>query len=132
MPYIASTLTCDQKYTHFSRGTDGFLTEMEDKTVVVKGGFGLANKNFVTPTGATLTQITDEQLALLEQHSQFKMHQDKGFLKVIKSGSADGDKAASGMTLGDKSQPLNPQMYQKKDDERPEILSVNTGQVKVQ
>jgi hypothetical protein len=130
MPYIASTLTCDQKYAHYQRNGD-FVNEIEDKTVLIKGGFGLANKNFVTPTGATLTQVTDEQLASLEQHSQFKLHQEKGFLKVIKGGSADGDKAASGMTLGDKSQPRNPQMYQKKDDSRPEILSVNTGPIRV-
>lgn len=130
MPYIASTLTCDQKYAHFVRNGD-FLTEVEDQTVIVKGGFGLANQNFVTPTGAVMTPVTDAQLASLEKHSQFKVHQDKGFVKVIKSGSADGDKAASGMTLGDKSQPLNPQMYQKKDDEKPEIISVHTGPVKV-
>lgn len=131
MPHIASTLTSDQKYTHFSRNADGFLTEVEEKTVLIRGGFGLANKHFVTPTGATLTQVTDEQLASLEQHSQFKAHQEKGFVKVIKSGSADSDKAASGMTLGDKSQPLNPQMYHKKDESRPEVLSVNTGPIRV-
>jgi hypothetical protein len=128
MPHIASTLTCDNKYSNYIRGGDGFLTETE--SVVVKGGFGLANKNFVTPQGATLTPVTDAELALLEQHSQFKAHQEKGFVKVIKGGSADGEKAASSMTLGDKSQPLNPQMYQKKDDSRPEILSVNTGPIK--
>jgi hypothetical protein len=127
MPYIASTLTCDNKYTNFIRGGDGFLTETD--SVVVKGGFGLANQNFITLQGATLTQVTDAQLALLEQHAQFKAHQEKGFVKVFK-GSTDGEKAAAGMTLGDKSQPLNPQMYQKKDDAHPEILSVNTGPVK--
>lgn len=131
MPHIASTLTCDQKYAHYYRSGDGFLTEIEDQAVVIKGGFGLANKHFVTPTGATLTSVTDAQLALLEQHTQFKQHQEKGFVKIIKSGSADGDKAAAGMTLGDKSQPLNPQMYQKKNDERPDILSVNTGPIRV-
>jgi NAD kinase len=130
MPYIASTLTCNQKYACFHRGGDGFLTEIEDKSVLVKGGFGLANHNFVTPTGATLTPVTDAQLAFLEQHSQFLEHQEKGFVKIIKSSNADGDKAASGMTLGDKSQPLNPQMYKKKDDQNPDVLSVNTGRVR--
>jgi hypothetical protein len=129
MPYVASTLTCDNEYANFHRSADGFLNKIEDESVVIKGGFGLANKNFVTPTGATLTQVTDAQLVLLEKHVQFKAHQEKGFVKVIK-GSTDGDKAAVGMTLGDKSQPLNPQMYQKKDDEKPEILSVHTGPVK--
>lgn len=127
MPHIASTLTCDNKYANYIRGGDGFLTETE--SVIIKGGFGIANRNFVTLQGATLTPVTDAQLAMLEQHSQFKAHQEKGFIKIIK-GSADGEKAAVGMTLGDKSQPLNPQMYEKKDDERPEILSVNTGPVK--
>lgn len=127
MPYIASTLTNPQKYAAFHRGGDGFLTEIEDLSVVLKGGFGLANSHFVTPTGAVLTPVTDDQLAFLEQHAQFLEHQKKGFVKIIKTGSADGDKAASGMTLGDKSQPLNPQMYKSKDDQKPEVLSVNTG-----
>jgi hypothetical protein len=130
MPYIASTLTNPQKYAAFHRGGDGFLTEIEEKSVRIKGGFGLANHNFVTPTGAVLTQISDAQLAFLEQHAQFLEHQEKGFVKVLKSGSADGDKAASGMTLGDKSQPRNPQMYKTKDDKNPEVLSVNTGRVR--
>jgi hypothetical protein len=127
MPYIASTLTCDNKYTDWLRGQDGFLTERE--SVTIKGGFGLSNANFITPTGATLTSVTDAQAAFLETHSLFKEHRERGFVKILK-GTSDGDKAASGMTLGDKSQPLNPQMYEKKDDERPEILSVNTGAVK--
>lgn len=127
MPHVASTLTCDNKYATYLRGADNFLTENE--SVTIKGGFGLANQNFVTPTGAVLTPVTDADVALLEKHPQFKDHQDKGFVKILK-GSADGDKAASGMTLGDKSQPLNPQMYQAKDDANPEILSVSTGRVK--
>lgn len=127
MPHIASTLTCDNRYANYVRGGDGFLTEVE--SVTIKGGFGLANQNFVTPTGATVTSVTDAELALLEKHSQFKEHQARGFVKVLK-GTTDGDKGAVGMTLGDKSQPLNPQMYHKKDDERPEILSVSTDQVK--
>ncbi|WP_321905131.1 hypothetical protein [Paraburkholderia tropica] len=130
MPYIASTLTNPHKYAAFFRGGDGFLTEIDDKSVTIKGGFGLANKNFVTPTGAVLTHVSDEQVAFLEQHHEFRQHQEKGFVKIIKSGSADGDKAASGMTLGDKSQPRNPQMYQKKDDDKPDVLSVNTGRVR--
>lgn len=131
MPHIASTLTCDQKYAQFIRSGDGFLTEIEDQTVVIKGGFGLANKHFVTPTGAVMTPVTDTQLAFLENHTHFQQHKKAGFVKVIKSGSTDGDKAASDMKLGDKSQPLNPQMYAKKDDSRPDALSVNTGPIRV-
>jgi len=127
MPHIASTLTCDNRYANYLRG-DGILTEAEG--VTIKGGFGLANQNFVTPTGAVVTAVTDSELALLEKHPQFREHQARGFVKILK-GTTDGDKGAVGMTLGDKSQPINPQMYQKKDDERPEILSVSTDQLKV-
>jgi hypothetical protein len=127
MPHIASTLTNATKYTEWTRGGDGRL--IEGRSVVIKGGFGLADKNFVTPTGAILTQVTDDELAFLDSDYHFKEHIKGGFLRVYKKGYAPGEKAADGMQLGDKSQPLNPMQFQGKDPAKPETMSVSTGSV---
>ncbi|ENN86067.1 hypothetical protein RHSP_32011 [Rhizobium freirei PRF 81] len=129
MPHIASTLTNATRYTEWNRGGDGRL--IEGRSVVIKGGFGLADKNFVTPTGAILTSISDDELAFLESDHHFKEHLKNGFLKIYKKGAVPGEKAADGMQLGDKSQPLNPMQFQDNDPNKPETLSVSTGSVSV-
>ncbi len=125
MPHIASTLTCDTEYVQWHRGGDDRLVKA--RSVVVKGGFGLANKNFVTPQGAVLTEVSDDDAAFLETDHHFKEHQKEGFVKIIKGRSTDGEKAADGMTLGDKSQPKNHSMYKGKDMAGPKEVSVFSG-----
>ncbi|NTJ46905.1 hypothetical protein G6K93_07750 [Agrobacterium rhizogenes] len=129
MPHIASTLTNSTKYTEWNRNSDGRLTA--GRSVTIKGGFGLADKNFVTPTGAILTSISDDDLAFLEGDHHFKEHLKGGFLKIYKKGAVPGEKAMDGMQLGDASQPLNPMQFQDNDPSKPEVLSVNTGSVTV-
>lgn len=128
MPHIASTLTCDNRYTDWIHGGDGRL--VEGKSVTVKGGFGLANKQFITPQGAILTEVSDADIAFLESHKQFRDHVEHGFIKVISRGSLDGTAAAKGMTQGDKSQPLSPKSFKEGSKDDPGILRASTGQVK--
>lgn len=123
MPYVASTLTNSTKYTDWTRN-EGKL--IEGLSVTIKGGFGLADKNFVTPTGAVLTKVTDEEFEFLQTNHHFKQHANNGFVKVYK-GSVPGEKAMDGMQLGDKSSPMNPMQFAEKDEGKPEIMSVNTG-----
>ncbi|ASW06301.1 hypothetical protein [Rhizobium sp. 11515TR] len=129
MPHIASTLTNSTKYTEWNRNSDGRLTA--GRSVTIKGGFGLADKNFVTPTGAILTSISDDDLAFLEKDHHFNEHVKNGFLKVYRKGAVPGEKAMDGMKLGDASQPLNPMQFQDNDPSKPEVLSVSTGSVSV-
>lgn len=124
MPHIASTLSCPTEYTDWKRVADGTL--VKGHSVVVKGGFGLADKNFITPTGAVLTEVSADDVAFLEQNVHFKEHQRGGFVKIL-SKREDGEKAADKMTLGDKSQPMHPSQFKDKTDI--ESLSVNTGPV---
>ena len=127
MPYIASTLTSPTRYVDWLRAGDGSL--VEKKSVTIKGGFGLAHKNFVTHQGAVLTSVTDEELSFLESDWHFKEHLKEGFVKVIRKGPAEGEKAATDMKLGDKSQPINPLQFKTKNKDDVEALTVNTGPV---
>lgn len=126
MPHVASTLTNTTKYTNWIRGGDGRL--VMGKSVTIGGGFGLANKNFVTQTGASITSVTDEELKFLEADYHFQEHQKAGFVRVYKS-AVNGDRALGDMAAGDASQPLSPMSYQEKDDKDPSVMSVHTGPV---
>jgi hypothetical protein len=124
MPHIASTLTCDNRYTDYVRGGDN--RPVEEWSCTIKGGYGLANKNFITPAGAVLTEVSDEDLARLQKNVHFKDHLKGGFVKVYVKSAPDGEKAAADMQRGDKSQPLNPAMFADKNPDKPEQLSVAT------
>ncbi len=124
MPHIASTLTSSTRYVEWIRGGDGRL--VEGKSVTIKGGFGLANDKFVTPKGAILSEVNDEELAFLEANTHFQEHVKNGFITVIRGRAVDGEKVASSMKLGDASQPLNPQMFKDGAKDDPSVLRVST------
>ena len=123
MPHIASTLTADNRYTEYRDG--GADMPVDHMEVLVKGGIGVMDRRFVTPTGATLTEVSDEELAMLERNNLFKLHKSNGFVKIL-SKKADGDKVAGDMITRDNSAPLTPSHYKDKSDE-PEDLTVNSG-----
>ena len=101
MAYIFSTLTCDNEYTLWKRiGEDRVIPE---KSVIIKGGTGIVNKNLITPMGV-MTEVTDEQLELLEQNPSFKRHKENGFL-VVEKNKKKKKKVASKMKIKDKSAP---------------------------
>lgn len=126
MPHIASTLTGSQIYTSYHQGPND-LQEIE-RQVLIHGGSGIANKMMITPKGAILTPVTDDELELLETNTVFRLHLDNGFVRILRK-SVDGEKASADMSIGDKSSPLNPAMFAEKNSEKPETLSVNSGAV---
>ncbi len=135
MPTVASTLTNAVDYTAWTivktAGEQHPPKQIKGRSVRINGGFGLANKQFVTPTGAVLTTVTDEELEFLTQHALFKKHVDGGFVTVHKSERINGDRAIDGMSTLDKSQPLSPASFKEKkllDATTP--LTVSTGPVR--
>lgn len=104
--YVYSTLACDQLYTVWKP------FDMATKTgphhlgeVFIKGGAGVANsKSLVTPSGVP-NEVTDDQLALLEQCEDFKRHKANGFIRV-EARSKDLDKVVADMNAADKSRPF--------------------------
>lgn len=59
MPYIYSTLTCDNAYTIYSDGANGL--KVPQGSVIVKGGTGIANDRLITPLGI-ITSVSEEEL----------------------------------------------------------------------
>lgn len=110
--YVFSTLTCDQHYTNWVSG--GADVPVVDKTIHIKGGAGVANDRIITPRGV-VTEIDEEDIAILEQNEVFKIHQKNGFV-MIERKAADPEKVAADMASRDGSAPLTPNDYQANDN----------------
>lgn len=113
MHYIYSTLTCDNAYTiydldHKSKDIPKIL-----RKILIKGGCGVATKHLFTPKGI-MTQVSDEDLALLEKDSNFINHRDNGFIHVEKR-NIDIEKAIKNMAPKDGSAPKTPADYKQSD-----------------
>ncbi|MDW0617875.1 hypothetical protein P2G70_10130 [Mannheimia haemolytica] len=110
MPYIYSTLTCDNAYTIYSDGANGL--KVPQGSVIVKGGTGIANDRLITPLGIS-TSVSTEELKQLKSNPIFKQHLENGFIVVQEDGKAqDPEKVAADMSLDNKDAPITPSDYQ--------------------
>lgn len=86
MPYVYSTLTCDNLYVDFDFVENAYIRKGR-KQVLINGGANLPKagmKSIITPLGA-VTEVSDDDLTFLEGNESFKAHVKNGFIKVDKS-----------------------------------------------
>lgn len=107
MAFVYSTATAPIKYTGF-KDTSNDLKEITYE-ITIKGGHGLVDKNFITPQGV-MTIVTAEEAEILLKDDHFKMHVERGFMRLEKT-KADTEKVSSDMEQRDKSAPLVPQDF---------------------
>lgn len=108
MPHVYSTLSCDQNYAFYGRG--GGDMPVKSHYIHIKGGTGIANDRIVTPLGAVVTEITDEEAEQLRSHPVFQRHEKNGFIRIDDK-KVDGERAAASMETADGSAPLTPASY---------------------
>ena len=107
MPYVYSTLSNDQEYTLWQTAPEKDRPHVALKSVLIKGGHGIMDRKLlITPLGV-VTEVTDEDLSMLEKLSVFKRHVQNGFIVVDKKKS-DPEKIASTMAAKDKSAQKTP------------------------
>ena len=107
--FVFSTLANDQKYVDWSKpATEGQLP-VEQGSVVIKGGFGMMNDRFVTSMGVR-TEVTEEQMAMLQRNPGYLAHLKAGFL-TVHTKPAEAEKVAADMNRADGSLPLTPAEY---------------------
>lgn len=83
MPYITSTMSASVSYAIYKK-TMGGLPVVE-KEITIEGGANVMSKKLLATPNGVVTKVTDEELALLEQHPVFKIHASKGFVRVSKN-----------------------------------------------
>lgn len=126
MPLIFSTMTGAVTYTEWKTSPGGL--SVAGKSVTINGGANVAHrKTIITPRGVG-TQVTDDELAFLENDAVFKFHKKGGFITIdsVKD-IRDADLAASDMEGRDDSAPDVEQDYLAEGLKAPTV--VNTVQL---
>lgn len=109
MPFVFSTLTNDHKYTNWRTPNEKSMIRIIDGEVLIRGGANLAtadNPKFA-PKGV-MTEVSDQQMEILEKNSQFKKHVAKGLIFVTREHADPEVVAKSDMLAKDNSAPLTP------------------------
>lgn len=124
MPSIFSTLTCDNNYTGYKPG--GADLPVIAWQILVKGGKGVIDRHFNTGNGA-VTEIDNEQLALLKTNPVFNKHVENGFVTVIEDSHVKPDTVLADLEDRDASSPLTPQDYKDPEGPKPVIASAKNN-----
>ena len=104
MPYVYSTLTADQQYTLYPADADPRQIPTGLHSVFIAGGANVINNHMITPRGM-VTEVSKEQLEILEKIPAFVNHREAGFITVEKTMQAP-DEVAQDMTPKDESSQL--------------------------
>ena len=86
MSYITSTMSASVTYCVYAK-TVGGLTKVV-KEITINGGANVIDKHFVTKEGVC-TEVSEEDLELLQQNRTFQQHLKNGFLKIQKRSGVD-------------------------------------------
>ena len=88
--YVYSTMSQDVRYCQYSKQVGGGeFTPSILRSVTIKGGSGVINRNLITPHGV-VTAIDEDELKFLEggegqePNRTFQAHKKAGFVKVEK------------------------------------------------
>jgi hypothetical protein len=105
--HVYSKMAADVTYNDYVPGGD---IPRVARSVTIKGGAGVANKNIITPYGVH-TEITEEERDMLLKNGIFQLHQEAGFV-TIEGKKEDPDRVATNLTAGpDPSAPLTPEDF---------------------
>ena len=100
--HVISTLTADNQYNAWVN--QGGINE-RTRSVLVRGGAGVANSQFITPEGVR-TPVSNEDAEFLLSHGLFQEHQKRGFVKLINM-DRDPDSVAQSMSKDEGARPRN-------------------------
>lgn len=108
MPYVYSTASQSTDFAVYAETNNRELSSIIRK-ITINGGANVATKypNLYTPLGM-MTQVSDEDLAFLENDYSFKEMVKNGFLTVDKR-KVEVEKVITGLKPKDKSAPRTPQ-----------------------
>lgn len=85
--YVHSTASQNMVYPIYSEGQQNQAQVL--KKITIRGKANVADSaTLMTPTGA-VTEVSDEDLALLKKSPAFQRHVQKGFMKVISTSELD-------------------------------------------
>jgi hypothetical protein len=111
MVFVFSTMTSGVDYAIYDTSIPGGVPVILKK-ITINGGANLVNERGDTPKGV-VTQLSDEDFALLEQDSVFKIHLASGNVWITKDKEVALETVVADMNPKDKSAPLTPEDFDK-------------------
>lgn len=114
MPFVYSTLTCDNIFPVYQPNRDPHAMPVIQHKILIKGGHGVKKvKELHTPYGVR-TEVSESDLELLMKDINFKKQIAAGFITVDNKKVAP-EKKAIDMKEKDGSAPLTPKDFEKSD-----------------
>lgn len=111
--YVYSKMAAAVDFNIFQKG--GADMPVKTGKITINGGAGIANKNLITPNGV-VTEVTDEELEILNAHNLFVQFKTNGYITVEKK-KVDVEKVVADMSdKADPSSPITPADYEKADE----------------
>lgn len=81
MPYIISKLSANTDYVVYGDVTGGKKVIL--KHILIKGGAGVTDKKTLLLPNGFATEVTEEELELLEKNKVFQIHKKNGHISVL-------------------------------------------------
>lgn len=81
MSYVISRLSSDVFYNVYKDVVGGKKEVI--KKILIKGGAGVANRKTLEISGGIPTEVTEEELELLENNPVFKLHKANGHILIL-------------------------------------------------
>lgn len=85
MAYIISKLSSDTDYVVYGDVTGGKKVIL--KHILIKGGAGVTDKKTLLLPGGFATEVSEEDLELLEKNHVFQIHKKNGHISVMHKAS---------------------------------------------
>lgn len=112
--FVTSRLAGGVNYAFYQKGPNGINTVY--KTICIKGGSDVVDKKtLLTPQGV-VTEVSKEDLALLETNPVFKMHVENGYITITDNEKA-ANKAGEKLEV-DKSSQITDEDYENGNDKK--------------
>lgn len=127
MPFVISMCGQNNDYAFYETFQDGKnIRHNLRKTIRIKGGNRVMQaKALVTPESGVITELSEEDIQLLQTHPAFKRHLERGYVRVI-SKASNPERAAAGLEPEDNTAQLTP------EDFSPEAaISEDVGDLKI-
>ncbi len=116
--FVYSTLSTDQAYTKWQPNPDAPIPKDPAQNapppikvceILIRGNYGMADEFMRTSLGQR-TEISAEQLAILETIPVFVAHRKRGFI-TVKDAAHDVEKVVADMARSDRSMPITPSHF---------------------
>lgn len=119
MPFVYCTASNDSIFAVYDKHSEPGRARVIKKSVLVKGGANVATGKgeLITKYGVR-TEVSDEDLKLLESSVNFQKMKEAGFITVSHH-KVHAETAAAEMNKRDESAPLVPEDYTDDDEAKP-------------